>query len=161
MIVFHFFEVDKLGFVWSVQTRKRPYLFSDADCMQSNTEYNRAIEFLISLSSYAPSFPLFPHKLAPFSLPFHQSLSLSLLPTFALRPRPRPLLLLRNPLLPPLHCLPSLPSAHALKSSLQHCPLLLAFFQKPCPFPRQPLRLLLFPQLGERRSFEVGLLLLL
>lgn len=78
-----------------------------------------------------------------------------------LSPWPRPLLLLRNSLLPPLHCLPGLPSAHALKSSLQHCPLLFAFFQKPRPLPRQPLRLLLFIQLGERRSFEVSPLLVL
>ena len=154
---FPFFEVDwtSLGlFGWTNLANAPIY-----SRMLIAIEYKRAIEFLISLSSYTPSFPFFPRKLAPFSLPVYQSPSLQ--STVALRPRPRPLLLLRNPLLPPLHCLPSLPSAHALKSSLQHCPLLFAFFQIPRPFPRQSLHLLLFLQLGERRSFEVNLLLFL
>ena len=79
----------------------------------------------------------------------------------ALSPWPGLLLLLRNPFLPPLHCLPGLPSAHTLKLSLQHRPLLLAFFQKPRPFPRQPLRLLLILELSECRPFEVRPLLIL
>lgn len=52
---FPFFEVNKLGFVWLVKPRQRPYLFSDPDC----SRIQQRTELLNSLSLYHPTRRLF------------------------------------------------------------------------------------------------------